>query len=99
MLLSLAIVQTQLKPDAVVGSLLDEYERLKIKEHQLKTAESALVTTLLEAALMAAKPMPNARIVARKVTYEQTASQKQKMKTGRIIQRTSLNQAMIGHSL
>jgi len=38
----LAIVQTQLKPDAVVGSLLDEYERLKIKERQLKAAESAL---------------------------------------------------------
>ena len=40
--LSLAIVQTQLKPDTVISSLLDEYERLKIKERQLKAAESIL---------------------------------------------------------
>jgi len=108
--LSSAIAQTQLKPDAVVSSLLDEYERLKIKERQLKAAksalaaakdvarENALVTTLPEAAPTAAKPTLNAGIVARKVTYEPTASQRQKMKTGRIIWRTSLNQVMIGHS-
>jgi len=36
------IAQTQLKPDAVARSLLNEYERLKIEEHQLKASESAL---------------------------------------------------------
>ena len=36
--------------------------------------ENALVTTLLEVALTAAKPMLNAGIVARKITYKQTAS-------------------------
>lgn len=34
--------QVKLEPDAIVGSLLEEFERLKIEERQLKATESAL---------------------------------------------------------
>ena len=40
--LSTRHTQIKLKPDAVVTSLLEEFDRLKIEEHQLKASKSAL---------------------------------------------------------
>ena len=40
--LSAKHAQVKLEPDAVIGSLLEEFERLKIEDRQLKTTENAL---------------------------------------------------------
>ena len=42
--LSIRHAQIKLGPDAIVTSLLEEFDRLKIEEHQLKASESALAT-------------------------------------------------------
>ena len=43
--LSMRHAQIKLGPDAVIASLLEEFERLKIEERQLKASESALAAT------------------------------------------------------
>ena len=37
--------KVQLEPDHVVGTLIDEFERLEIEDCQLKASENALTTT------------------------------------------------------
>ena len=43
--LSATIAKVKLKPDTVIQSLFDKYERLKIEERQLKSAENTLSAT------------------------------------------------------
>ena len=44
-LLSATLTKVKLKPDTVIQSLFDEFEKLKIEEQQLKSAKNALSAT------------------------------------------------------
>ena len=43
--LCVILAKLKLKPDTVIQSLFDEFEKLKIEEQQLKSAENALSAT------------------------------------------------------
>ena len=45
MSLSATHAKVDLMPDTAIQSLLDKFDQLKIKDHQLKTSENALTTT------------------------------------------------------